>query len=447
MFFYKEENDIDFGETTIPNIFIDIYMPMGDGLYTKVYLLAYRQVCSSIPDPKFDNRSIARILEVPLSDVINAWKFWENKSIVKMHKNDSPDDFDYSIEFLDLKRLYVENLQTNTTSIKSNSDRIVSAGENPSITKMFNSIQRIVGRFIDPSEKLRILDIREKFNLSPDIIVYAYEVSKQKNNGVPKTLNYIEGILRNWYDLGLDTLDDIKNNIFEDRKRYDMYRSIFKVLGYSKDRNILPKEKEFIDKWLDDYNMDIEIILEACTKINIPYPSIQYLDGIIENYRKNNVETLDDVKKLDEEYKLKKQQSKNRYYMYKSIFKELGYRSDRDPTAEEKRIMNKWFDDYGMDIEVILEACTKSKNTKTPTVSYIDGIIENYVKNNVKTLDDIKKLEEEFNQKKQHQKNTSSNNNSIPKVKTRFHNINERFRNYTPDELEKLLKESQKGKF
>ena len=29
MFFYKEENDIDFGETTIPNIFIDIYMPHG----------------------------------------------------------------------------------------------------------------------------------------------------------------------------------------------------------------------------------------------------------------------------------------------------------------------------------------------------------------------------------------------------------------------------------
>ena len=210
MFFYKEENDIDFGETTIPNIFIDIYMPMGDGLYTKVYLLAYRQVCSSIPDPKFDNRSISRILEVPLSDVINAWKFWEKQNIVKMHKNDSPDDFDYSIEFLDLKRLYVENLQINTPSIKSNSDRIVSAGENPSITKMFNSINRIIGRFLDPSEKLRILDIREKFNVNPDVIIYAYEISKQRNNGTPKNLNYIEGILRNWYDLGLYTVEDIE---------------------------------------------------------------------------------------------------------------------------------------------------------------------------------------------------------------------------------------------
>ena len=230
MFFYKEENDIDFGETTIPNIFIDIYMPMGDGLYTKVYLLAYRQVCSSIPDPKFDNNSIARILEVPLSDVINAWKFWEKQNIIKMHKNDSPDFYDYSIEFLDLKRLYVENLQVNTSSIKSNSDRIVSAGENPSITKMFNSINRIIGRFLDPSEKLRILDIREKFNVSPDVIVYAYDTAKQSNNGTPKNLNYVEGILRNWYDLGLYTVEDIEKNIVNDKKRYDMYKLIFKSL-------------------------------------------------------------------------------------------------------------------------------------------------------------------------------------------------------------------------
>ena len=30
MFFYTEENDIDFGQTTIPNSFIDLYMPMAD---------------------------------------------------------------------------------------------------------------------------------------------------------------------------------------------------------------------------------------------------------------------------------------------------------------------------------------------------------------------------------------------------------------------------------
>ena len=41
--------------------------------------------------------------------------------------------------------------------------------------------------------------------------------------------------------------------------------------------------------------------------------------------------------------------------------------------------------------------------------------------------------------------NTKSNND--PKFKTRFHNINERYNEYEPDELERLLRESQKDKF
>lgn len=42
--------------------------------------------------------------------------------------------------------------------------------------------------------------------------------------------------------------------------------------------------------------------------------------------------------------------------------------------------------------------------------------------------------------------NNNFKNNTKP-FKSRFHNINESFRNYSPDELERLLKESQKGKF
>lgn len=41
----------------------------------------------------------------------------------------------------------------------------------------------------------------------------------------------------------------------------------------------------------------------------------------------------------------------------------------------------------------------------------------------------------------------STSNKHIPKVKTRFHNINQTFNNYSPDELEKILKESQRDKF
>lgn len=72
------------------------------------------------------------------------------------------------------------------------------------------------------------------------------------------------------------------------------------------------------------------------------------------------------------------------------------------------------------------------------------GILEQSIMNTWKGV---------FPLKEQNKFSTNSVNNSINKsknniqVKTRFHNINETFRNYEPDELERLLRESQKGKF
>ncbi|RDY23456.1 DnaD domain protein [Romboutsia maritimum] len=354
--FFKEVNEIDLGETTIANIFIDIFMPMANGLYVKVYLLGYRQACDPSYNPKFNNNSIAKNLNVPLSDVIDAWKFWERKNIIKMHKNEGLNDFDYSIEFLDLKRFYMDNMHINTSSIKSNTDSIVSVSENPSIRKMFNSINQIIGRYLDPGEKISILDIMNKYNMDPDMILYAYEYVRDKH-GSARPVKYIESILRSWYDSNLYTPQDVK----------------------------------------DSFAVKSE-----------------------------------------------------RYVLYKTIFNELGFY--RPPSKSEEKIMNTWLDKYNMDIEVILSACSKSKNISKPSISYINGIIENWKEKNVKTLDDVQLLDDEFKQKMESKKNTSNNNssnskNSIPKVKTRFHNINQTFTKYTPEELEKLLRESQKDKF
>ena len=354
--FFKEVNEIDLGETTIANIFIDIFMPMANGLYVKVYLLGYRQACDPSSNPKFSNNSIAKNLNVPLSDVIDAWKFWERKNIIKLHKNEGLSEFDYSIEFLDLKKFYMDNMHINTTSIKSNTDSIVSVSENPSIRKMFNSINQIIGRYLDPGEKISILDIMDKYNMDPDMILYAYEYVRDKH-GSSRPVKYIESIIRGWYDSSLYTPQDVK----------------------------------------DSFAVKSE-----------------------------------------------------RYVLYKTIFNELGFY--RVPSKSEEKIMNTWLDKYNMDIEVILSACSKSKNIPNPSISYINGIIENWKEKNVQTLDDIKLLDEEFKQKIESKKSNASSTNStnkgsIPKVKTRFHNINQTFTKYTPDELEKLLRESQKDKF
>ena len=350
--FFKEVNEIDLGQTTIDNIFIDIFMPMANGLYVQVYLLGYRYACDMTSNPKFNNNSIARNLNIPLSDVLAAWDFWEEKKLVKKHKNEGSDDFNFSIEFLDLKKIYMDNILNPNQSIKSDVNNIVSAGENLQVRKMFNCINQVVGRHLQPSEKISILDIMDKYNMSTDMILCAYEHVKEQT-GTSKPVSYIEGIIRNWYDANLYTPEEVQNSFAERSKRFMMYKTVFNELGFS-----------------------------------------------------------------------------------------------RQPTRSEKELMDIWFDKYKFDIELILEACSKSKNISNPSISYINGIVKSWNEKNIKTLEDLAASEEEFKRKSETKKsNSGTSKGNSQKVKTRFHNINQTFNKYSSDELEKILQESQKGKF
>ncbi len=350
--FFKEVNEIDLGQTTIDNIFIDIFMPMANGLYVQVYLLGYRYACDETSNPKFNNNSIAKNLNVPLSDVLAAWDFWEDKNLIKKHKNDGLDDFSFSIEFLDLKKIYIDNILNANNSVKSDVNAIVTINDNPEIRKMFNSINQVIGRHLQSNEKITIMDMIDKYNMTTDMIVCAYEHVKEQT-GVAKPVSYVEGIIRNWYDANLYTVEDVKNSFTQRSKRFMMYKTVFNELGFS-----------------------------------------------------------------------------------------------RQATKAEKEIMDVWFDKYNFDIELILEACSKSKNISNPSIAYINGIVKSWNDKNIKTLEDLKASEEEFKKQSESKKINSKSSNAAPKqVKTRFHNINQTFTKYSPDELEKILQESQKGKF
>ena len=70
--FIKGSTSIDLGDTPVENIFIDIFMPMANGTFVQVYLLGYKYALNREPNMSVDNMSIARHLNIPLSDVLAA---------------------------------------------------------------------------------------------------------------------------------------------------------------------------------------------------------------------------------------------------------------------------------------------------------------------------------------------------------------------------------------
>ncbi|KDR96348.1 DnaD and phage-associated domain-containing protein [Peptoclostridium litorale DSM 5388] len=353
--FYKEKSDVSFGQTPIDNIFIDIFMPMANGTFVMVYLLGYRYSLEPYDSENSPgNITISKNLGIPLSDVLSAWEFWEGKGIVKRHSDSSFDDGKYSVEFMDLKRLYLENIKPHSLNSSTGSigvNDLIQLNENESIRGMFNSVNEIISRELAPNEKQKILQIMERYNMPCDIIKAAYSFAKNKK-GI-KNVNFVEGIIRNWYDMNISDISALEEYLKERSERMVLYSRVFRSLGFT-----------------------------------------------------------------------------------------------RQPSQEERKVMDSWMDGLSFDMDIILKACSKSKNTSNPSIAYIDGILKSWHSKGFTSAEDTQKEDAERENQKiiSAGKNTQYQKNQNP-YKTKFHYKEERSSRYTPEELEKILLENQRKKF
>jgi DnaD/phage-associated family protein len=280
MGFFKQVVNLDLGEIAIENIFINDFMPMANGTFVKVYLIGYKYATDAT---EVSNNTIAKHLNVSIEDVINAWNFWEEKGIIKIHENDlenNPSDFD--IEFFSLRQR-VSNEQRYTR----NQDVLLAMEDNEGIRKMFRELNEIVHRELQPPEKLKVLNIIERYNMDPKVITQAFKYSVEKKSN--KNINYISAILRNWYDDGIVTFRDLEEHFNKNTERYQFYKKVYLTLGYSNNL-VSAGDKEVIDKWLDTYHLDealiVDILKEASKKtsnININYVDSFVTSAVLKN--------------------------------------------------------------------------------------------------------------------------------------------------------------------
>ncbi|MEJ8552759.1 DnaD domain protein [Tepidibacter sp. Z1-5] len=424
--FFKEINEIDLGETPIDNIFIDIFMPMANGTYVKVYLLAYKYAFDA-SKAEVSNQTLAKNLNIPLSDVLSAWDFWEDKKIIKKHFKEEDKQWDYSVEFLNLKKLYIENIikTSDPKKEKTTPNELISVTQNPNITKLFNYINEIISRPLVPNEKIQILDIMDRYNMGPDMIKSAYAYSKQKR-GI-KSIKYVEGIIRNWYDNKIYTIEDLEQHFAKNTERFGLYKKVFKELGFYREPTM--EERRIMDKWLDEFKFSNDLIAFACSKSkNTSNPTISYIDAILKNWNDKGFRSYQDIKEHDSK-------RSERLEIYKIIFEALGFK--KPPSKEEIRTMDKWINDMNLPMDLVLHACSKSKNTSNPSINYIDAILNDWNRKGFRT---VEQTQEEAKSKKYEPKSYSS-------TKTKFHNFDQRTSNYTPEELERILMEKQKKRF
>ena len=156
--------------------------------------------------------------------------------------------------------------------------------------------------------------------------------------------------------------------VMADEEMKTMFSDIEKILG----RTLNSNEVRQISSWTSDYQATPELVaycFEYCFNKKKSSLKMNYVEAVIKGWVEQGLRTAVDVEKY-----LSEQDKKQ--YLYKRVFRALGF--NRNSTEEEKRIMNRWFEEMGFTIDKVLEACSKTAGISSPNINYVNKVLENW---------------------------------------------------------------------
>lgn len=328
MYFKLQNLSMDLGETSIENIFINDFMPTADGNFVKVYLMGYKLAKESMGLKSFDSNLIADLLGLIESDVLRAWDYWEKSGVIK--KVFVGDEKDFSIQFVNLKELYIKNIySTATKDTRRNQNSIL---DDPKIANLLSQVDKLMGTRLNIMQKQDIASWRDIYNMPVDLIIEAFNYSinvKEVNS-----LSYIEAVVRNWSDKNIRTMEDVEKSYIEHDEKYYRFMKIKNRIGIG----FKPYTKvdfDTVNNWFEKYNFDMDVVFAACDKgINISNPNLGYVNRILMNWQEKGIKTVEDIKNKD--VKPKSNIQKTKFHNFKQLSDDYS-EDDLEELARKKR--------------------------------------------------------------------------------------------------------------
>ncbi len=309
----------------IPYWFITDYMPKALSGDLKVYL--YLFALSHDPEGvRISLEEVSRKLDMLYSELLQALRHWHKKKVLCFEET-SDDEF-YLEFYLDkpevvpktqvtptiesipsaAKPVFSKTLISQSRPEYSTEEINVYVKDSTEVTNLFKIAEQYLGRLLTMTDQKILFSFYDWLHMPFDLIEFLLE------NCAGKSMHYIEKVAISWVDEGILTVAQAKEKVAQNK----IYFKILSALGCSK-TNVTEVERTCIDKWLKTYNLNIDIILEACkrTVMQTSKPSLNYTDSILTSWYKDGVKSLEDIIVLDKARESKKNITQSGQYVTK----------------------------------------------------------------------------------------------------------------------------------
>ena len=301
-----EQNDLSmlFSSTGLPDVFITEYLSEASGDYIKVYL--YLLFLSKYnKDIKLND--LSKKIALPLTIIQDAIKYWEEAGVITKKGTGYIIN---NIQEIELNKLYSPKLEISKESVQ-NMQKDKSRA---------NAIEAINSNFfqgiMSPSWYSDIDLWFKKFGFDEEVMIALFRYCFDKS-ALHK--NYVKTVAEAWYGNNIKTFADLEEYDENNEKIKKAKKNISKKLGLT--RNLTQYEEAYVEKWLQEYKYDLEIIDLALKKTTSKSnPNFDYIDKIITDWYERKLLNSEDVKNYLLEFKNKSKQ-------VKELEKKTGYQN------------------------------------------------------------------------------------------------------------------------
>lgn len=370
---YKEcSNNV----TCVPNKFIERFMPEANGEFVKVYLYLLHQLSDQSQDCTIS--ALADLLNHTDADVLRALRYWERMQLLRL-EYDSDNQL-CAIHFQDME-----------------GDASDSAGSNDN---GFGTADRPEPSAGIPGDSA---DIRPVSSVDIPIIPAA---------GTESNIVQMRPAKKEY------TLDEI--SLFQ---KDDSVSELFFIIETYLKHPLSSTDTNTILYWYDALHFPSDLIIylvEYC--ISKGHSSMRYMDKVAIGWSDSHITTVEQAK----------ENAAAHSQAYYSVMKAFGI-TGRNLVDGEAAFIRRWTKDLGFDLPLVLEACRRTMAaTHQPSFEYTDSILSNWHDSHVRSMDDIKALDQAYSRAK----HVSAPVKDAPK-RNKFNNFNQR--DYDYDKLEKML--------
>lgn len=300
--------------TVVSDEFIEHHMPRANGEFVKIYLYLLHRMKAGCAD--IDIASVADVFSCTENDILRALRYWEAEGVLKLSAQEPPEagpepEAGRTAGSGSSRAAAGTSAPAGSEDNTAGSDSISNTrlrqlkSENEDVQRLLYVTEKYLGHPLTTADMRRIVYLYDGLHFSADMVEYLVEYCISRGN---TNVRYIEAVGRDWHKDGILTPEAAKERTKTWNRSYFAILSDFGI----RNRNPIPAETEYMDRWLKEYSFSPEIIREACSRTIQKTGNAQfsYADSILKNWYDNNIRTMEDIKAADAQHYQEQQKAR-----------------------------------------------------------------------------------------------------------------------------------------